>query len=336
MVGCGEISAVHLDAILAASASDVVGPVQLVAVCDVDRERSAAVAASAGCEAFTDSTALLDKVEPTVVHVCTPHHRHADLAVQCLDRNVSVLLEKPIAHTVEAAELVAAAAERSNGILGVCLQNRYNENALRLREFLDTGALGAVQGGRASMCWFRDADYYTRAPWRSRWATAGGGVLMTQAIHSVDLLQWYLGPVTEVRGIATAVALDGVIEVEDTAVMRMSHHSDDGRAISSILNATNTYVENAPVSIEIVTDRAHARLVSDLTVTHADGRVDVYDAAVAASGEKAYWGNSHGTLIEDFYRHVRTGTPFWIGAAVGLESLRAIQSVYDQSPGLLR
>jgi UDP-N-acetyl-2-amino-2-deoxyglucuronate dehydrogenase len=328
VVGCGDISAVHLDAILAAPD----GGVEPVGVCDVDATRRDAAADRAGCPAFADLTTLLDTVAPDVVHLCTPHHRHADLAAECLARGVSVLVEKPIAHALDDGERLAIAAEDSDAVFGVCFQNRYNDTARHLKDLLDQGELGRVLGARASVTWFRDTAYYTRRDWRGRWATAGGGVLMNQAIHTLDLLQWFLGPVTDVRGTAATLALPGVIEVEDTAALRMRH----GDSVTSIVHATNGDVENAPAGIELVTERARVRLDTDLTVTHDDGRVEVVHPAAVASGEKAYWGASHGLLIDDFHRHVRAGKPFWIDAAAGLETLRVIQAVYDQSPGLSR
>jgi predicted dehydrogenase len=325
VVGCGDIAAVHLDAIRDAAAAGAVEP---VGVCDVDGGRRAEAAARAGCPGFADLAAMLDAVAPDVVHVCTPHHRHADLAAACLARGVSVLLEKPLAHTLPDGERLVRAAADSEAVLGVCFQNRYNDTARALRELLDGGGLGRVLGGRASVNWFRDADYYARRDWRGRWATAGGGVLMNQAIHTLDLLQWYLGPVTDVRGTVATLALP--IEVEDTAALRMRH----GGAVTSTLYATNGHVENAPVTVEIVAEHARAVLGTDLTVTYADGRVETYAPATVASGERAYWGASHGLLIDDFYRHVRAGKHFWIDGPAALETLRVIQQVYARNPGI--
>jgi UDP-N-acetyl-2-amino-2-deoxyglucuronate dehydrogenase len=351
VAGCGDIAAIHLDAILADP------DVELVGVCDVDAGRRDEAARRGGCPGFADLSGLLDAVAPDVVHVCTPHHQHADLAAQCLARDVSVLLEKPLAHSLAAGEQLAIAAEDSRHrfghhasaphsvkgsrprpdqpVLGVCFQNRYNDTARALRDLLDGGGLGRVLGGRASVHWFRDADYYARRDWRGRWATAGGGVLMNQAIHTLDLLAWYLGPVTDVRGTAATLALHGHIEVEDTAAMRLRHHTPEGE-VTSVFHATNGHVENAPVTVEIVTEHARARLETDLTVTYDDGRVEVVHPASIAAGERAYWGASHGLLIEDFYRHVRAGKRFWIDAPAALETLRIIDAVYDQSPGLNR
>jgi UDP-N-acetyl-2-amino-2-deoxyglucuronate dehydrogenase len=330
VVGCGDISVMHLNAILATVPS---GEVELVGVCDVDGTRRADAAARAGCPAFADLTALLDAAAPDVVHLCTPHHHHADLAAQCLARDVSVLLEKPLAHTLAAGEQLAAAAENSRGLLGVCFQNRYNDTARRLRDLLDTGELGRVLGARASLTWFRDAAYYARRDWRGRWATAGGGVLMNQAIHTLDLLRWYLGPVTDVRGTVATLALPDAIEVEDTAALRMQHRTAAGDTATSTLHATNGHVEDSPVSLEIRTERARLRLEIDLTVTHDDGRVEVFRPTAVATGQKAYWGASHALLIEDFHRHVRAGKHFWIDAAAGLDTLRVIQTVYDRTYG---
>lgn len=329
VVGCGDIAEIHLDAIHADADVEAVG------VADVDAERGDAAARRADCPSFADLTTMLDAVAPDVVHVCTPHCLHAEMAQECLARNVSVLVEKPVAHTLADGERLAIAAEDSAAVLGVCFQNRYNDTARALREILDRGSLGRLLGGRASVSWFRDAAYYRRREWRGRWATAGGGVLINQAIHTLDLLQWYLGPVIDVHGVAATLALCGIVEVEDTATVRLRHGTPTGE-ITSVFHATNGDVENTPVTVEIVAEHGRVRLDTDLTVTHDDGRVDVVRPSTPATGEKAYWGASHGLLIEDFYRHVRAGKPFWIDAEAGLETLRIVDAVYEQSPLLVR
>ena len=159
---------------------------------------------------------------------------------------------------------------------------------------------------------------------------------MNQAIHTLDLLQWYLGPVTDVRGTAATLALPGVIAVEDTAAIRLRHGPTSVDPVTSVFHATNGHVENAPVTVEIVTERARLLLDADLTVAHEDGRVEVVRPSAVATGERAYWGASHGLLVDDFYRHVAAGKRFWIDAPAALETLRVIDAVYEQSPGLGR
>jgi len=191
--------------------------------------------------------------------------------------------------------------------------------------------LGDVRGAVAYVTWFRDSNYYRTKEWRGRWATAGGGVLINQAIHTLDLLLWFLGDVQDVRGSASTLLLNDVIEVEDSASLVLTHA--DG--IRSVIFATNNYVEDAPITIEIHTESATARLNTDLTVTYADGRYETIARAPRLTGEKAHWGSSHGRLIDDFYRHVREGQPFWIDATEAMRALSVISSVYAQSTALV-
>lgn len=324
LVGCGDISPMHLDAIRANP--DVV----LVGVADTDTQARAGAASNDSVPGFADLTALLDAEHPDVVHICTPHHLHAAMAVECLDRGIHVLMEKPVGITVADGEAVVRAAEASRATIGVCYQNRYNATVRAIRELLDAGTMGELYGGRATVSWFRDEAYYAHRPWRGRWSEAGGGVLINQAIHTLDLLQWFLGEVTTVRGQAARLRFSEGIEVEDTAVIQLGH---EGGA-RSLFHASNGYVTNAPISLELVAERGIITLDTDLRIEHSDGRVDIIEESRAGQGERAYWGASHGDLIDDFYSSVRTGTPFWIGPTEALKSLRVLTAVYEQSPGL--
>ena len=321
VVGCGDISTMHFDAITADPKA------ALVAVADVDLDAATAASAHHGGNAYTELDAMLDRERLDVLHVCTPHYVHAPMAIAALRRGVHVLLEKPVATTVADAAAVVEAAAAGSAMVGVCFQNRYNSTARRIRALLDSGALGPVLGGRASVTWYRDAGYYLRRPWRGTWAQAGGGVLINQAIHTLDLLQWYLGDVVEVFGQAGQLALQDVIEVEDSATLRLIH---DGGAVSLFL-ASNGYGENAPITLELRTERARLRLDGDLRIEWADGHVEVVNETVLSSGERAYWGASHGLLINDFYAHVRSRRHFWIDAAEAMKTLRILTAVYAQS-----
>ena len=272
----------------------------LTAVCDTDPGRLAAATAAYSCQGYSDYEKMLIAQRPDVVHICTPHHLHADMAIRCLEQNINVLLEKPVATTVVDAAAVAEAADRSSAIFGVCFQNRYNPTSHRLREILGSKQFGTVHSALASVIWSRDAAYYRHREWRGRWATAGGGVLINQAIHTLDLLQWYLGEPKDVRGSASTLLLPEPIEIEDTASVVMTHA--DGRR--SVFFATNTYSDNEPITIELRTERATLRLHTDLTVVHPDGTQELLVEQQERHGEKAYWGASHGLLIDDFYHHV--------------------------------
>ena len=321
VIGCGDISALHLAAI--SGQENVV----LVAVCDIDPERLASATDVLGVPGFSDHIRLLDEIRPDVVHVCTPHHTHAAIAVDALDRGVSVILEKPVAHTrVEATRLLEAAS-RSTAKIAVCFQNRYNAPAQAAFDLVSSGAVGKIAGAAATVIWHRSADYYLDRPWRGRWSTGGGGLLMNQAIHTLDLLQWLVGPVASVRGSASTRHLDEVIEVEDTADMVLTHES----GARSVFYTTLAHVANAPVSIEVVAENATLTLRGNLTVTWADGRVDTVEERALPAGERSYWGVSHELLIADFYAGLDTDSAFWIDAVEARKSFDIIQDVYDQS-----
>lgn len=257
----------------------------------------------------------------------TPHHQHVPVALDALDAGAHVLTEKPLGQTVEAGRRLVARAASATRKVGVVFQNRYNPSSLAIREALDSGALGPIVGGRAAVWWFRPAAYYRAAPWRGRWDSAGGGVLINQAIHTLDLMLWFLGQPVSVSGRAATLALADVIEVEDTATIVIDHES----GVRSTFFATNTHHANADVDLEI-TGR-------DGRITFAGGQVRLDDGSSTrviasdeqASGERSYWGRSHALLIYDFYARLGDPEPFWITPAVGLAPLQVLREVYAQS-----
>ena len=320
MIGCGTISGVHLEAIRAHEGAD------LVAVCDADTGRVAPVAEQYGVPGFGGHRELLEEVRPDVVHICTPHDQHVPVAVDCLDAGVHVLVEKPVAATVAEAERLIEAADRHPEVkAGICLQNRYNVATTAARALLDSGELGAVRGGSATLLWHRGPEYYLSRPWRGRRQESGGGVLINQAIHTLDLLEWLLGDVVDVRGHTGRYGLDGVVDVEDTASLLLDHV----RGARSVMFATTTNVTDAPVTIEVVTEAAVLRIQGDLTVTYADGHTERHaERTVRTPLGKAYWGASHDLLVADFYRCLDQPEPFWIDPREGTRSLRLIDRIY--------
>ncbi len=318
VVGCGDVSSVHFDAIAALPGSE------LVAVCDTDEERRTAAAERWGVPGYADHAELVAAARPDVAHVCTPHSTHAPIAIDLLDAGIDILLEKPVAHSEEAARELGAAAERSSATLGVCFQNRYNAPVAAAKRLIDSGELGAIRGASATVFWHRDADYYRSRPWRGRWETGGGGLLMNQAIHTIDLLQWLLGDVESVSGGVATRVLGDVIEVEDTADLVLGHR---GGARSTFF-ATLSHVVDAPVTIDIVAEEGSLSLRGDLTVRRADGGVEVVSEREGTAAGRSYWGVSHELLIADFHARVRAGEPFWIDVAEASKSLAIIQSVY--------
>ena len=319
VVGCGDISVVHLAAI-----RDLEG-VELVGVCDVDEQRATDTAAEHGVPLYADYRAMFDDLRPDVTHVCTPHDQHASVAVDAVERGIHVVLEKPIAHTLaEGQRVLDATHARPEVKVAVCFQNRYNLAAQEAHRLIAGGHLGAVRGASATVAWHRTPEYYDRRAWRGQRAHSGGGVLINQAIHTLDLLLWLLGPVARVGSRIGTFALGDYVDVEDTAQLVMSHENDS----RSVLFATVANTVDSPVSIEIDTERALLEIRGDLTLRYADGRTEVVEERRATPTGRAYWGVSHEVLVADFYRTLSDREPFWIGPAEGMAALAVLDQVY--------
>jgi len=321
IIGCGDVATIHFEALAAIDGAE------LVAVCDTDPGRLGAAEQVHDVPGYADVVAMLEEVRPDVVHVCTPHNQHADPAIAALERGINVICEKPLASTMDDGERLAAAAAASTARIGICFQNRYNQAVKAMSQRLASGEFGAVLGGSGTVMWHRDAAYYQSRPWRGTWAGGGGGLLMNQAIHTLDLLQWMMGEVTSVSGHAGTHALGGAIEVEDTAELVLKHA--DG--VRSVFYATLANSVNAPVTVDIVAEKATLNLRGDLRITHADGRVEVVQERRASSGGRDYWGVSHQLYIADFYAQLGQEGPFWNDPAEALKTLRVIKDVYVQS-----
>lgn len=324
VVGLGDISAIHLDAIAGNPG------IRLVGVCDVDPDRAARTASERGVPGFTDHQALFEALHPQVVHVTTPHHQHVPVALDAIDAGVHVLTEKPVAHTVAEGQRLVERAAAASVKVGVVLQNRYNPTSVAIRDLLAAGTLGPITGGRAAVWWSRTPAYYAASPWRGRWSESGGGVLINQAVHTLDLLLWFLGDPVAMRGTAATLALADTIEVEDTATVVMDHE----QGVRSVFFATNAHHTNADVELQLIG--------RDGSATLTDGRVLLTDGAgtrqvatdARPSGERSYWGLSHALLIDEFYATLEDPEPFWLSPAVGVRALTVLRSVYAQS-GLL-
>lgn len=329
IVGCGDVSIVHFEAL------QILG-IELVGVADVDPAGLArAEQVAPQVPRFASVGELLGAVRPDVVHVTTPHHQHEPVTRELLAAGVNVLQEKPLANTLVAAQSIVDAAEQSSAKVGICLQNRYNAPNQALKQILDEGALGEITGAYASVVWARTPDYYQARPWRGRWAEAGGGLLINQALHTLDLLQWLLGEPTDVRGNASTIRYRGVIEVEDSTQALFTHPAREGQGeftstfVGSLTNAVHRHVE-----LEVYGSKGTATMADGLHVRYSDGRtVDVAERVLPTTG-RSYWGMSHQLLIDDFHSKLDEPEPFWISPAEAMASMRMLKAIYaDTWPG---
>jgi len=211
IIGCGKVGQTHALALSRLPQS------QFVAACDAQLDRAEAIAARYGVKAFGSVPRMLDECGLDAVTICTPHPQHAAPAIAAANAGVHVLIEKPMATTLADCDAMLAASKRNNVKLGIVSQRRLFEPVQRMKAAIDAGKIGRPMLGLFLMYSWRDPAYYRSDPWRGRWDTEGGGVLVNQSPHQLDLLQWLMGEVEEVSGY-WANLNHPEIEVEDTAV----------------------------------------------------------------------------------------------------------------------
>jgi len=212
IIGCGVIGPVHAASIASLPSARLIG------VCDIIRERAERVAAEYGAEyVTTDYTELLARPDIDAVCICTPHYLHAEMVIAAAQAGKQVFCEKPMAINPAEMDAMIAAAEQAGVQLGVCFQHRFDPVAVQLKQLIDEGKFGQLLLGGAHCRCVRGDAYYNSAAWRGTWAQEGGGVLINQAIHTIDLLLWLFGEATSIFGHYDTLRWNECIEVEDTA-----------------------------------------------------------------------------------------------------------------------
>src|SRR6195952_5017247 len=213
VIGAGVIGDVHWRCLMA-----LTDTAELVAIADTNPDKAAAMAAKYGVDKSTDDIAeLLAREDIDAVTICTPGGLHADLAVAALDAGKHVVIEKPIDITLAAADRIIAAEQRSGRKVAVISQHRFDKSTEKVLESVRSGSLGTITSAIASHAWWRGQTYYDSGDWRGTWALDGGGAIMNQTVHTINLLVTVMGTPVEVFAYTTCLAHER-IEVEDTAV----------------------------------------------------------------------------------------------------------------------
>ena len=212
VIGCGRISVMHFFAI-----GELKDKVTLVAVCDNKKDRADKSAKQYGVKAYYDYKEMLDSEELDAIHICLPHYLHMPVAEYAINKGVKVLSEKPMSVDYESAERVTKLAEEKGVLFGIVSQCRYNNSAKLVKETVSSGKLGKIISCRSTLTWSRDDEYYKGSDWKGTWDKEGGGVVIDQAIHSIDLVHWIVN--SEIENISCSFANRGhsFIKVEDSA-----------------------------------------------------------------------------------------------------------------------
>ena len=321
LIGCGAIAGNHLTAL------SLLPDVEIVGLCDVIPERAEAARAEFAPDAriFTDYRKMLDETDPDVLHIATPHHLHCEMACEALSREIHVFLEKPICISDDEIGRLTEAEKASDARLCVCFQNRFNPATLAVKELAER--FGGVSSARASVTWNRDADYYRTSDWRGKTATEGGGVLINQAIHELDLLIGFCGDPVEVWAKTANHRHAGVIEVEDTAELIVSFDS----GATAFFTATTAFACDAPNFLELFCKNGR-RITLLGEKIYLDGVPYPYDVPDKLSSPgKECWGAGHIRLIRQFYDALATNSPMPVSLASAALSVRVLLAAYRSS-----
>jgi predicted dehydrogenase len=263
IVGCGKVAHIHAKALRSLPEAEC------VAMCDASAERAKAFATEYGGRPYTDVGTMLADAKVEAVLICTPHPLHAAPTIQAAKAGAHVLVEKPLAANLQDCDAMIAAARKGGVQLGVISQRRFYEPVQRMRQAIDAGKIGKPILGVFTMYSWRDSAYYTSDPWRGKWASEGGGVLVNQSPHMLDLLQWFMGPIAEITG-CWANLNHPTIEVEDTALAMIRFQSGGLGAVVTSLSQkpgifTKVHIHGSNgASVGVETDRG-ATFIAGMT-----------------------------------------------------------------------
>jgi UDP-N-acetyl-2-amino-2-deoxyglucuronate dehydrogenase len=341
IVGAGVIGDLHAQTIAGLPGA------QVSVVVDAQLEHAQALAARHQALAVTDLSEALSVPDVDAVAICTPSGQHAGMVVAALRAGKHVVVEKPLDISLPAAFRVAAAERDSDRRVTVISQHRFDTSSQVVHDAVSSGRLGKVSSGIASISWWRSQAYYDSAGWRGTWALDGGGALMNQGIHTIDLLVWFLGEPVEVFAWTGLLAHER-IEVEDTAVATIRFANG---ALGVIAGTTSAY-PGLNARVEVHGDRGSAVIDDDeLTYFHAarDGEtgpnigagsphnqaagVIAGEVSSATLGTGGLSSTSHTAQYQDFLSAVVDSHPPLVTVAEATRTLAVIRAIYESADG---
>lgn len=335
IVGCGVIGPTHAEAITSLPNAE------LVAVVDIVPEKAQQLAEKYHAKAYTDLQTMLDSEQLDVVDVCTPSGLHGEHACQIMRAGSHVIVEKPMEISHERIAEMLQVQRETDRKMAVISQHRFDEASNQLHQLIEQKAFGRLVMGNAAIPWWRSQKYYDSGAWRGTWALDGGGVLMNQSIHSIDVLQWLMGHVKSIQ--AYTNTLVHTMETEDTAAALLRFENG---ALGTIVATTGAY-PGVTTRIEIFGDKGSGVIENDrLGYLHlaSDDTEEVgpYGGAAknkealpskqaTASDPAALQSVTHALQIEDMIRAIQeNGTPLVDGEAAR-HPVEIILGIYESA-----
>lgn len=326
LLGCGRIAGKHADAI-----SSQIPDAELVGVCDIVEERAKRYGQKYAVPFFTDADQMMETLEDRVdvVNILTPSGDHAKHAIALSKYRKHLVVEKPMALTLDDADAMIAACDKQNIKLFVVKQNRFNYPVTKLREALESGRFGKLVMGTVRVRWCREQKYYDQAPWRGTWKE-DGGVFSNQASHHIDLLEWMMGEVDNVFSYSATQLVN--IEVEDTGIAVLKFRNG---ALGVIEATTATRPVDLEGSISILGERGTVEIagfaVNEMkTWKFVDERPE--DADVVSkfrNNPPDVYGFGHVEYLKDVIKAIRTNSRGLVEGLSGRKSLELISAIYE-------
>lgn len=324
IIGCGCIFTMH------ATSCDHLENATLVGVCDIKKERADAAAAKYKVKAYYDYKELIEKERPDIVHICVPHYLHPIISRYALEHGVNVLCEKPMSIRYEDGLENVRIAKEKGLKYGIIFQCRYNNTSKLVKENLENGRLGKIISARVVLTWSKPDSYYSLSDWKGTWEKEGGGVIIDQAIHSLDLANWFIND----QPIEVQAHLSNrghsIMEVDDTGEGFIRYKN--GATLS--FWAMNNYGCDDDIEIRLFCENGKVTMsYDDALITFNDGSTlsaGTENDGIYYENGKDYWGFQHIRQIADFYAAVEQDRQPQISGEEALKIQRLICDIYEE------
>ena len=327
VIGTGNISRAHLHAYL-----EFPEEVQVVALADIEpgkAETARAEFALDGARVYEDATAMLASEHLDLVSIATPPGTHCELSVQALEAGVHVIVEKPMAPSLEECDRMLEAQRRSGKLLSVIAQNRFRDDMAQLKAVLDSGRIGRIAHARIASAWWRGRAYYDLW-WRGTWASEGGGPTLNHAIHHIDLALWLLGRPQAVAAMMTNAGHDNA-EVEDLSVALLQYERGLAELTSSVVHHGEQQ--------EIIVQGEHARIGQPWSVAAETARPNgfpetggdaelVAELEALAAGQAPLEHTGHTGQLGDVIAAIREGRAPLVDGEAGKRAIELVTAIY--------
>ncbi len=328
LIGCGRIATNHVKAVINNN-------LELTAVCDVIPEQMEKLLEKHdlnednSIKRYIDYRQMIVENEIDLIGIATESGCHAEIALYCIEHGINLIIEKPIAMSIQDADEIIKRSEEKGVKVSACHQNRFNVAVQEMRKAVEAGRFGKLSHGSIHVRWNRNEGYYTQAPWRGKWAS-DGGALMNQCIHGIDLLRWMMGnEVEEVYGV-TRQQFHHYLEAEDLGMAVIKFKNG---AVATVEGTTNVYPQNLEETLYLFGEKGTVKIGGKST-----NNIDVWDFSDETEEDQGnkgleeqtsnVYGNGHTSLYADVIDAIEKDRAPYVDAYAGRNALEMVLAIY--------